>query len=167
MLQQVRGSHCTETGRGRSEPISFRKACLSDFNKLRQICRVLFPIVYSNTFYHKMIIQIDYHCFFIYQGCLCIGVCSVQIESHYSYLLVFGLLPEFRGQGLGTASLSHIERFVSNELRVSTIYLHVQINNLRAKSFYLNNGYLLVDIKQDYYTDIFPAEAYVFMKNLS
>jgi hypothetical protein len=46
------------------------------------------------------------------------------------------------------------------------LFRHVQVNNEGAIAFYKKFGFEVVDLKQNYYKRIEPADAYVLQKNL-
>lgn len=48
----------------------------------------------------------------------------------------------------------------------NSLFRHVQVNNEGAIAFYKKFGFEVVDLKQNYYKRIEPADAYVLQKNL-
>lgn len=61
--------------------------------------------------------------------------------------------------------LEHVLRYAKEE-KLDAVFLHVQVNNDVAITFYKKFGFEIIDTKENYYKRIEPAAAYVLQKNL-
>lgn len=65
-------------------------------------------------------------------------------------------------------SASELLRFVVDKAKedsnIKEIYLHVQISNEDAKKFYSKHGFEQLEIIKNYYTNIEPADCFLFKK---
>jgi len=62
--------------------------------------------------------------------------------------------------------LDHVLQFVDKDGNFDSIFLHVQVNNESAISFYQKFGFSIVETKPAYYKRIEPADAHVLQKSL-
>lgn len=62
--------------------------------------------------------------------------------------------------------LEHVLNISNEDKNYDAIFLHVQINNEGAISFYKKFGFEIVETKQHYYKRIEPADAHVLQKTL-
>ncbi len=74
---------------------------------------------------------------------------DLRRSERLAWIATIGVLPEFRGQGIGTALLTTCEE----RLNVPTIKLCVRKSNDTAIRLYLRYGYVKVDEWPRYYTD--------------
>lgn len=132
----------------------------------KRMCNVLFPVNYSAQFFDSLLTEPGHYVFFIYNGAVCIGLCAFSVADVSAYLLVFGILPEFRGRMFGTRALRFFEEYAYYYLRLSSVWLHVQTSNACAKNFYYANGYILSGLEADYYVTILPRSAFVLRKSI-
>jgi ribosomal protein S18 acetylase RimI-like enzyme len=134
--------------------------------RFRQMCSHLFPVTYTEDFYHRLFFGCGYFSFFIKHRGTYVGVYSVCVTTDEAYLLVFGISPGFRGRLIGTASLQLLEEFVSQRTGARILSLHVHSANLRATNFYLSNVYAPQGTVENYYNEIMPHSAHAFYKVL-
>lgn len=146
--------------------VFFTRTTIDSIDALKRMNRVLFPITYGDAFYAKILGEANSHSFFMHDADACIGVCSLSVDNGHAYLMTFGLLPAYRGHGLGSQCLRVVEGFVLNELGRMSICLHVQTNNLKAYAFYTKNGYTLSGVEESYYSNIWPSSAFILSKQL-
>jgi ribosomal-protein-alanine N-acetyltransferase len=72
--------------------------------------------------------------------------------GNIGHIMNFAIKEEYRGRGLGTRLLIHLEGlFIKKE--ALTAYLEVRKSNIRGQSLYYNLGYEKVEIIPDYYQD--------------
>ncbi|KAI4293542.1 N-alpha-acetyltransferase 50, partial [Pancytospora philotis] len=110
----------------------------------RDMCERLFPITYSFSFYDEILAEARCRGFFVCSGALRVGICAFSLSESTAYLLVFGILHEFRNRSFGTTALQQLEQLVKHSYRVTEVLLHVQVNNVNAKGFYTGRGYALL-----------------------
>ena len=69
----------------------------------------------------------------------------------------------YRSRGLGSHSIQHIIRSAaaSAKPKISAIYLHVQISNDAAKSFYERHDFKEIGVYENYYKKIVPHNAWI------
>ncbi len=65
-----------------------------------------------------------------------------------------------------TKLLNHVIEQASKDKSIVDIYLHVQLGNDAAKSFYEKHGFQQVDIIKDYYKRIDPPDCYLLVRSL-
>ena len=109
--------------------------------------------------------------------------------------MTLGCLAPYRRLGIGTVMVQHVMDIVEKDGNYDSIFLHVQVNQFRWKTYYLflpprecsyvtyiysflqvnnedainfykNFGFDIVETKQQYYKRIEPADAYVLEKKL-
>jgi ribosomal protein S18 acetylase RimI-like enzyme len=74
---------------------------------------------------------------------------DVRPAKHMAWIATLAVLPEFRGQGIGSALLQACEA----RLEVATIRLSVRMSNQPAIHLYRSLGYERIGIWPDYYQD--------------
>jgi ribosomal protein S18 acetylase RimI-like enzyme len=62
--------------------------------------------------------------------------------------------------------LKHVMDFVEKDGNFDSVFLHVQVNNESALSFYRLFGFDIVETKEQYYKRIEPADAHVLEKKV-
>jgi len=76
------------------------------------------------------------------------------------YIITLGVLAPYRNLGLGSLllqkSISMLRDCVSE---VTSVHLHVQVNNHDAIKFYEKSGFKIAEIIKDYYIRIQPRDA--------
>lgn len=92
-------------------------------------------------------------------GVLAVRGIFVAVVSYHSQ----GPTQPYRSRGVGSKCLEHIIRTASTEtdLKIDTIYLHVQVSNQPAKEFYERNGFKEISVYKDYYKKLEPHDAWV------
>ncbi|HEX7976180.1 MAG TPA: GNAT family N-acetyltransferase [Anaerolineales bacterium] len=86
---------------------------------------------------------------------------DIRTSQHMAWIATVGVLPEYRGRGIGEALM----RACEGSLTVPTVRLNVRISNQPAIRLYLNLGYQKVGVWPGYYQD--GEEALVMEKRLS
>lgn len=85
---------------------------------------------------------------------------DVRPSQHMAWVATVGVLPEYRGRGIGGALMQACEK----SLTVPTVRLNVRISNETAIRLYLSLGYQKVGTWPGYYQD--GEEALVMEKRL-
>jgi ribosomal protein S18 acetylase RimI-like enzyme len=58
------------------------------------------------------------------------------------------------------------KRLKENDPDIRFIYLHMQIGNIPATSFYLKNDFRIIDKLIDFYYNIEPRDCYIMRKSI-
>lgn len=123
-----------------------------------------------------------------YFGGMCVGAicCRPEMDGTRIYIMTLGVLAPYRHLGLGnhrcegvclysmltdpalftTGSqlLTHVLQHASRVPRFTYIYLHVQITNQAALTFYQKHGFHIIGMEKNYYRDIEPRDAYILRR---
>ena len=72
----------------------------------------------------------------------------------------------YRSRGIGSQSLQHLidAAAAHTKLKISAIYLHVQVSNGDAKRFYERHGFEEAGLFKDYYKKIEPHDAWILKR---
>lgn len=141
-------------------------------NMMRLINERAFPITYQDKFYEDASTRGEYAKLAFFQdvpvGAVCCrteqatGINGATIEEgNKLYIMTLGCLPAFRRSGVGTAMLKHVFHLVDNDPSITSIYLHVQVNNQDAIKFYERHGFSKVSTAENYYKKVEPTDAYL------
>ena len=79
-------------------------------------------------------------------------IAGTRVESRKVRIMLFGVLPDYRNQGIGKQLLDAFRMRAMLEGFVS-IMLEVRTSNIEARRFYLRNGFRETDILIRYYRD--------------
>ena len=79
-------------------------------------------------------------------------ITSERLGSRKVRILLFGVLPEYRGRGIGKQLLDAFRMRAMLEGSIS-ISLEVRTSNQEARRFYRRNGFVETDILPHYYRD--------------
>lgn len=169
---------------GKSLSVRFANITKDNIGQFRSLNLAIFPVRYNDKFYRDLVkgdtinednelIRLAYH-----NDCL-IGAIACRLEDVKTgdiiedtakkndstfkklYIMTLGVLAPYRGYGVGNKLLKHIIEFVKTSAVVSQIYLHVQINNESAISFYKKFKFDVVETLKGYYKKIEPADCYI------
>lgn len=81
-------------------------------------------------------------------------VACALVHSHEDknalYVKLFGVAPDFQGQGLGTRLLKTVRKWATRE-NYSAMILHTQINNYRAINLYEKVGFRKQFLLEDFF----------------
>ncbi|KAI7878516.1 N-alpha-acetyltransferase 50, NatE catalytic subunit, partial [Lichtheimia hyalospora FSU 10163] len=132
---------------------------------LSKLNAVLFPVEYGATFYRE-VLYVGELAKLAYYGGMCVGACCCRPEMDGTriYIMTLGVLAPYRHLGLGSQLLTHVIRHASRVPRYAYIYLHVQITNQAALSFYQKHGFHIIGMEKNYYRDIEPRDAYILRR---
>lgn len=136
------------------EPASFitlKKAKLTDRFQLKEMNRHLFqdrPETEGSEEEDSDLITID-STYLIYHKDQFIGKICIDLNDSYAFIYGFGILSEFRGQGLGTIALQKSVSLIRS-MNIQTIELDVSATNDRALHIYVNCGFVKQSV-MDYY----------------
>ncbi|CAJ0598946.1 unnamed protein product [Cylicocyclus nassatus] len=148
----------------------FMSLCNIDTNNIRLVKNLhagVFPVQYSEAYFQK--VQNNDLCAALVVDGECLGVVCCKFEivgcSKFLYIMSLAVHPLYRCRGIGSRLLDFaINKAESHS--VSTIRLHVQINNQNAIHFYKNRGFTILETTKNYYHRCFPTDAYLMQKQL-
>ena len=87
-------------------------------------------------------------------------------ENLAAYIQTLEVLPEARGQGIGSELLTRLEDS-AKQAQVRAIWLHVDQENAPAIRLYTNHGFEIRGQEEDYYGPNRPALVYVKLLDTS
>lgn len=139
-----------------------------NIRQVKEIQKLLFPITYPDSFYEELVYDSTKVSYLFTHFGEVIGVCSVNTEpkSLKSYLMTFGILPEYRRRKIGSHCLRILEAMLMRSYGTKKMYLHVLSSNVAAKFFYARLGYHFLRIEDDYYRNLPVRSALLFVKNI-
>ncbi|KAI8366889.1 n-alpha-acetyltransferase 50, NatE catalytic subunit [Blakeslea trispora] len=82
------------------------------------------------------------------------------------YMMTLGVLQQYRRLGLGSVLLSYMMDYARQNPMITCLYLHVQTVNQAAIGFYLQHGFRIQQVVQDYYKLAENRDAFLLYKNL-
>ncbi|ESN92633.1 hypothetical protein HELRODRAFT_108045 [Helobdella robusta] len=139
-----------------------------NIKQLRRINEVVFPVVYNDKFY-KDILEVGELAKLAFYNDIVVGaVCCREDKMDGQkrlYIMTLGCLAPYRRLGIGSIMLEHILNICQTDGLYDNVYLHVQISNSSAISFYEKFGFKIVETKENYYKKIEPADAYVLQRS--
>ncbi|KAH9817695.1 acyl-CoA N-acyltransferase, partial [Melampsora americana] len=149
---------------------------------VRKINTVLFPVRYSDKFYLQILEDsVSDFCKLIFFNDLPVGAVCCSVEPLNSpdassakpsegklYIMTLGVLAPYRRRGLATKLLDHvIQAAVKIRLpKLTSVYVHVQVGNEDAKTFYEGHGFVVEGEVKDYYRKIEPRDAWILVKQI-
>ncbi|PSR74629.1 hypothetical protein PHLCEN_2v9695 [Hermanssonia centrifuga] len=141
---------------------------------VRKLNSVLFPIKYSEKFYNDILQpELEDFCKLVYYNDVPVGTFCCRIETSGGqmklYVMTMGVLAPYRSRGLGSQCLDHIIRTAAahQNPHLSAIFLHVQISNPAAKTFYERNGFKELGVFENYYKKLVPHDAWILEKEVT
>ncbi|ORX49073.1 acyl-CoA N-acyltransferase [Hesseltinella vesiculosa] len=140
---------------------------------LKQLHLILFPVRYTDSFYDQVqhlgelakLVYVDNQA----AGSIC---CRLEPEGpdhpgkYRIYIMTLGVLESYRRRRLGQLLVQHILKQAELLPYVTRVYLHCQVQNTAATTFYLRQGFEKVAYAKDYYKHIPDKDAYVLVKNV-
>ncbi|XP_015786021.1 N-alpha-acetyltransferase 50 [Tetranychus urticae] len=150
--------------RGRTELGSIT---VHNIKLLRRINQVVFPVIYNDKFYKDVLVAGELAKIAFYNDIVVGGVCcriDTSNNQRRLYIMTLGCLAPYRRLGIGTLMLKHVLNY-AQENNLDGLFLHVQVNNDTALTFYKKFGFEIIDTKENYYKRIEPSAAYVLQKD--
>ena len=86
------------------------------------------------------------------------------LVSYLALLVLESYVSHFTYLSTASGLLDYILKKAVEDKEIKEVYLHVQVNNEAAKSFYLRHGFDEVEVIKDYYRKIDPADCYLFRR---
>jgi len=77
------------------------------------------------------------------------------------YIMTLVTLASYRRRGVGRALLESVLKYAKEDLKVQSVYLHVQTSNDAARKFYESFGFKIQETIKGYYKRIDPPDCYV------
>ncbi|KAL6310350.1 N-acetyltransferase NAT13 [Sparassis latifolia] len=170
--------------------VSLSSLTPNNLGTVRKLNSVLFPIKYSEKFYQDILLpEVEDFCklsasmssllrtvrqfhsasqfIAVYYNDVPVGTICCRMETRDGqsklYLMTMGILAPYRSRGLGSKALQQVIEAAASHSKpkISSIYLHVQISNDSAKSFYERQDFREVGVHQGYYKKIVPRDAWI------
>lgn len=149
--------------------VELGEVTVHNIRQLKRLNTVVFPVSYNDKFY-KDVLQAGELARLAYYNDVVVGGVCCRIDTSEGqrrlYIMTLGCLAPYRRLGIGTKMLIHVLNFVEQDGNFDSIFLHVQVNNDSAISFYQKFGFSVVETKPAYYKRIEPADAHVLQKSL-
>ncbi|OAG31278.1 hypothetical protein NEIG_02363 [Nematocida sp. ERTm5] len=163
-------------------------------DEIKEIITQIFPVVYNHDFYGKLFSKNTFLQILCNSGtdaiiglvalrlsttqtvdltgsphsavpeCECFGINKFENDK-FMYIILLGVLEKYQGLGHGKSLIKEIIS-ISVAYGISHIFLHVQTSNLRAIEFYYKSGFKLVKLITNYYTNVYPKDAFLLRKCL-
>lgn len=91
------------------------------------------------------------------------------IKPYYPHTYVLKNRQPYRSRGLGSQSLKEIITAATAHLKpkIDSIYLHVQISNQAAKTFYERHGFKEIAVHENYYKKLVPHDAWILERRIA
>ena len=80
------------------------------------------------------------------------------------YLMTFGVMPHYRRLGIGDWMLQQIAE-EGKRLRITSLRLHVHVENREALRFYQQRGFVQVERIPNYYRRLTPPDAFLLVRH--
>lgn len=136
----------------------------NNFEQMRQLNNLSLPVRYQNGFYARILGKLR-HGRFAYYNDIIVGAISWKydlIENERAvYIMTVTVFEEYKRFGIGSQLLNELIDIHKKMKEIQFIYLHVQINNDLALSFYTKNDFKIIKTIENYYTDIEPKDAFL------
>jgi len=149
--------------------IALGEVTVHNIRQLKRLNTVVFPVSYNDKFY-KDVLQAGELARLAYYNDVVVGGVCCRVDTSNGlrelYIMTLGCLAPYRRLGIGTIMLKHVLDYVERDGNFDSIFLHVQVNNDSAISFYQRFGFNIVETKPAYYKKIEPADAHVLRKDL-
>ncbi|KAG7375876.1 N-alpha-acetyltransferase 50 [Phytophthora pseudosyringae] len=155
--------------------VSFRPVDTENVQQLHDINEKLFPVKYGDAFYEYVTDAPDGYCKLAYTadraaiGAVCCEVEKVKTSAKRRYrlcILTLGVLEEYRRSKLGSLLLESVIAQARKD-KLAYVYLHVQSCNTAAQRFYLAQGFEVVKLMHNYYSQLNPPHCFVLRKQLA
>ena len=125
-----------------------RKASLIDAEKIAKIDSEIFEDSLGLDFILTDLKFNPFANYFVYEIDDKIVGYIIAWTSDNTSILNFGVLKEYRGQGIGNILFNEIEK-----ISEGTMTLEVRVSNINAINFYSNRGFKQYSIRKNYYSN--------------
>eukprot|EP00850_Spirogloea_muscicola_P025082 SM002156S06713 [mRNA] locus=s2156:10:879:+ [translate_table: standard] len=146
--------------------------CAASVPDLRRLNAALFPIAYHDGFYADALASGGYTRL-AYHEDACVGAIACRVEPQEDgapgsrlYIMTLGVLAPYRRLGIATKLLEDCLELCREDESIYEVYLHVQVNNEEALSFYRRAGFEIAETIHNYYRRIEPPHCHVVRRTL-
>ncbi|THH31806.1 hypothetical protein EUX98_g2397 [Antrodiella citrinella] len=153
--------------------VSFASLTPNNLGTVRKLNSVLFPIKYSEKFYQDVLLpDTEEFCKLVYYNDIPVGTICCRLETTDGitklYLMTMGVLAPYRSKGLGSQSLQQIITAATSNIKpkIDSVYLHVQLSNTSAKTFYERHGFKEIAVHENYYKKLVPHGAWILERRI-
>jgi len=138
-----------------------------NIKQLKRLNQHIFPITYNDKFY-KDVLEVGNLAKFAFFNDVVVGAVCCRVHNSDGvqrlYIMTLGCLEPYRNLGVGRKLLEHVLD-ICTKGKYKSVFLHVQVNNETAISFYQRFGFVIKETKEQYYKKIEPTDAYVLEKS--
>ena len=143
--------------------IKFRNLLEADYDELRDLHELLFPVKYSESFFHNVVrgigpnmkptmarvaVDTDRSVMAGFVIAQAVAVADCEDEGLFDtspaevvYILTLGTRPEYARRGIASSLIAHVKDEADHRLGCGAVYLHVIHYNRVAMRFYERNGF--------------------------
>lgn len=131
----------------------FKKASIQDVFNMNNLNEEILPENYPLLFWITTLLTSSNSYVAYNSNNVLVGYCLAFPESPVSGLICsLAVHPDFRNKNIANTLLSlSINSF--KEQLITNIELHVRIDNIIAKNIYLKNGFEIIEIIKEYYSE--------------
>ena len=150
--------------------IHTRPVNVQNIGLLKEINAATLPVSYAEKFYKDIVKTPKEITHYAYSGSVCVGAICCRIETDESseegksrlYIMTLGVLAPYRGCGVGTELLEGVLDHVDKNMNsISSIYLHVWVENAYALKFYSKFDFVEKGKVEKYYKRVSPPDAVI------
>ncbi|GMI94729.1 N-terminal acetyltransferase 50 [Hibiscus trionum] len=133
---------------GREVAISLEEVREKNLMQLRKLNSDLFPVAFPDEYYDFALASGEFTKLAYYND-ICVGAIASSVEkkedgANRMYIMSVGVLPPYRGLGIGGKLLKHVLDLCLKQ-HIPEIYLHVMTNNEEAIKFYTKFGFEITE----------------------
>ena len=138
---------------------------------LKEINAATLPVSYAEKFYADVVKTPKEITHYAYSGSVCIGAICCRVETETVgmeeksrvYIMTLGVLAPYRNRGVGRELLEGVLEHVDTQMSsVTSIYLHVWVENKEAMRFYKKFEFVEKDKVEGYYKRVSPPDAMIW-----
>lgn len=145
--------HAENSGVIQKEDVSFRLMTLEDIEQILVVEKASFATPWSfEAFYNELTKNRFAHYIVVENNKGIIGYCGVWVIIDEGHITNIALLPEYRGNGIGTLLLKQVMKH-TRSLGAKTLTLEVRVSNKVAQHLYRKLGFVDGGLRKNYYED--------------
>ena len=155
--------------------VDFRELTEHNVGQLRKLLNSTLPVNYHNDFYYRLTSYQRYSKLAYFKDILIgaitckddhLKVGDIEEPQHGAYIMTITVFDKYRRYGIASKLLQEAMKECCEDREVNYIFLDVQENNESALEFYKKHGFAVSHLREDYYTNIEPANSYFLYKEI-